>query len=326
MNPFQYAKPDKLEDALALLADCWGQAEVLGGGTDLLTSMKQRIVAPERVVSLKGVADLKGIKLSGTEARIGAVTTLAEISGQAEVRKAFPSLVHAIDTIGSPQIINVATLGGNLCQRPRCWYFRQGFGLLGTHEGKPLIPEGDNRYHAVFGNTGPAYFVHPSSLAPALIALGATVAIAGPNGAREVKAAELFRTPQNEGERETILEPNEIVTEVAIPLAGLSNASYKVRPRGGLDWPLVTASVALRGLAPVEQAALVLGHVAPTPWPVPKAAAVLEGKRVDEALAAKAGEAAASGATPLSNNAYKVTLIQTAVKRAILIAAGLMEG
>ncbi len=197
---------------------------------------------------------------------------------------------------------------------------------MGQHEGKSLIPGGDNRHHAVFGNQGPAYFVCPSSLAPALIVLGATLSIAGPGGSRRLPLAEFFRIPQNAGEREHVLRPDEIVTRVSIPLTAPFSATYEVRQRAGLDWPLVTASVAFESPAAARQANIVLGFVAPVPWPVPKAAAVLEGHRVDAALAAKAGEVAAEGATPLSNNGYKVQLVKTAVKRAILMAAGLLEG
>jgi xanthine dehydrogenase YagS FAD-binding subunit len=326
MKPFEYACPERLEDAVALLADRWGEADILGGGTDLVTLLKQGIAEPNRVVSLKDVADLKGIELADGEARIGAMTSLADISEHAEIKKQFPSLVHAIESIGSPQIINMGSLGGNLCQRPRCWYFRQGFGLLGQLDGKPLVPDGDNRYHAVFGNQGPAYFVSPSTLAPALIALDATLVIAGSSGTRQLNMADFYRIPERADEREYDLQPNEILAKVTIPLSGLANATYKIRQREGLDWPLVTASVAFENRAAARRARVVLGHVAPKPWSSPRAASVLEGNRVDDALASAAGEAAAEGATPMSKNAYKVQLIKTAVRRATLIAAGLMEG
>jgi xanthine dehydrogenase YagS FAD-binding subunit len=327
MKPFQYASPVKLENAVHLLSSRWDETGILAGGTDLVTSLKQGLIAPKRVVSLKAVEGLKGIEVSGDLVCIGAMTSLADISEHEAVKKNFPSLAHAIQSIGSPQIIAMGTLGGNLCQRPRCWYYRQGFGLLGQLDGKSLVPGGDNRYHAIFGNQGPAYFVSPSSLAPALIALGSTLDVAGPDGAsRQVKLADFYRIPQHPDEREYELAPQEIVTRISIPLSGLANATYKVRQRSGLDWPLVTASVAFQSATAARQAAVVLGHVAPKPWPAPKAAAVLEGKRVDEDLATAAGEAAADGAAPLSRNAYKVQLVKTAVRRAVLIAAGLMEG
>lgn len=327
MNPFQYANPAKLEDAIALLADQPDESEVLAGGTDLVSCLKQNLVAPKRVVSLKAVTGLKGIDVGPDEVRIGAATTLAELSEHEAIRKLFPSLVHAIDQIGSPQIISAATLGGDLCQRPRCWYFRQGFGLLGQHEGKSLIPEGDNRYHAVFGNEGPAYFVCPSSLAPVLVALRATMTLAGPGGrTRRLKVGEFFRTPKTARERENVLEPNEIVSFIHIPLAGLANAVYEVRARAQFDWPLVIAAVAFQRGDTVQGAEVVLGQVASIPWHAVKSESVLNGKKLDPAMAAKAGEAAAAGATPLSQNAYKVQLVKVAVKRALLAAAGLREG
>jgi xanthine dehydrogenase YagS FAD-binding subunit len=193
---------------------------------------------------------------------------------------------------------------------------------LGQLDGKSLIPDGDNRYHAIFDNGGPAYFVNPSSLAPALIALAASLEIAGPNSkTRTIAVAEFFRKPQSADERENVLAPNELITQVKIPLIGLANAIYEVRPRQGLDWPLVSAAVGLTR----NNGEIVLGHVAPVPWRVPKAAAVLSGRIPDEELATRAADVAAEGATPLSGNAYKVRLVKTAVKRAILAAAEKMR-
>jgi xanthine dehydrogenase YagS FAD-binding subunit len=236
-----------------------------------------------------------------------------------------PSLFAATEAISSPQMLAVGTVGGDLCQRPRCWYYRNGFGLLGQFNGKSLIPDGQNRYHAVFGNSGPAYFVHPSSLAPALIALGATCRMTGPRGAtRSVPAGSFFRTPGDANERETTLKPNEILTAIEIPLNGAKNATYEIRHRHGLDWPYVTASVAFKlDGATASGAHVVLGHVAPVPWNAQAAAKVLDGSRINDDLAARCGQEAAQGANPLSQNAYKVQLVKTAVKRAVLQAAGI---
>jgi xanthine dehydrogenase YagS FAD-binding subunit len=325
MKSFEYASPSDVESAVGLLGDRFGEVEILAGGTDLVTSLKQGLVAPKRLVSLKAIRQLQGIEASGDTLRIGAMTPLVDVHENADIRKEFPSIVQAIEGIGSPQIINMGTIGGDLCQRPRCWYYRQGFGLLGQLDGKSLIPEGDNRYHAIFDNAGPAYFVNPSALAPALISLRATLEIAGPNSkTRQVAVAEFFRKPSTPDERENVLAPNELITEIVIPAKGLANATYEVRPRQGLDWPLVAAAVSLPR-AGGETAEIVLGHVAPIPWRVPKAAAVLAGGVPDEKLATRAGEAAAEGATPLSGNRYKVRLVKTAVKRAILSAAEKMR-
>ncbi len=334
MNSFEYASPNDLESAIGLLASRFGETEILAGGTDLVTSLKQGIVSPKRVVSLKAIRELKGIEATGGVVRIGAMTPLADLVEHESIRKNFPSITQAIEGIGSPQIIAMGTAGGDLCQRPRCWYFRQGFGLLGQLDGKSLISEGDNRYHAIFGNSGAAYFVNPSSLAPPLIALGAGLEITGPKGkTRQVAAADFFRIPAAADERENVLTSNEILTRITIPVRGLANATYEVRQRQGLDWPLVTASVAFPrqasggtkraggGGSEVRKAEVVLGHVAPTPWRVADAAALLAGQAIDETLAVRVAGAAAKGAKPLSKNGYKVRLAKTAVKRAILAAA-----
>ena len=327
MNSFEYASPTDLETAIGLLGDRFGETEVLAGGTDLVTSLKQGIVSPKRLVSLKSIEKLRGIEAQGDAVHIGAMTPLVEVLEDANIRKSLPSITTAIEGIGSPQIIAMGTVGGDLCQRPRCWYYRQGFGLLGQLDGESLIPEGDNRYHAIFGNNGPAYFVSASSLGPPLVALGATLEITGPKGkTRNVAAMDFFRTPKSAQERENVLAANEILTRISIPARGLANATYEIRQREGLDWPLVTASVAFSRKAGGGKAAVVLGHVAPTPWSVPEAAALLDGKMANEELATRVADAAIHSARPLSKNAYKVRLVKTAVKRAILAAAEQREG
>jgi xanthine dehydrogenase YagS FAD-binding subunit len=322
MNSFEYASPTDLDAAIGLLGSDFGEAEILAGGTDLVTSLKQGIVSPKRLVSLKNIEKLKGIEAANDSVRIGAMTSLADVLENASIRKSLPAITAAIEGIGSPQIIAMGTVGGDLCQRPRCWYYRQGFGLLGQLDGESLIPDGDNRYHAIFGNRGPAYFVSPSSLGPPLVALGATLEITGPKGkTRKVAAGEFFRTPESADERENVLAPNEVLTRISIPIGGLANATYEIRQREGLDWPLVTASVAFPRKSGGGKAAVVLGHVAPIPWSVPEAAALLDGKAASEELAVRVAEAAVHSARPLSKNAYKIRLVKTAVKRAILAAA-----
>jgi len=326
MRSFEYANPSDLETAIGLLDSKFGDTEILAGGTDLVTSLKQGIVTPKRLVNLKGISSLKGVEATGDIVRIGATTPLADVLDNDRIKKEFPAIIQAIEGIGSPQIINMCTIAGDLCQRPRCWYYRQGFGLLGEFDGKSLIPDGDNRYHAIFANDGPAYFVCPSVLAPPLVALGATLEIAGPNSkSRQVAVADFFRVPKTADERENILAANEVITRISIPVRGMSNATYEVRQRQGLDWPLVAASVAFGGKGDAKPH-IVLGHVAPKPWSVPEAAAMLSAKSPDDTLASRIGEAAAKGAKPLSKNAYKVQLVKVAVKRAILAAANKAKG
>ncbi len=325
MNFFEYANPTTVKEATGLLAAQWGEAEILAGGTDLLSLMKNYVATPKRLVSLKGIKELGGITASAAGLRIGAMVTLQELHDHKAVHDDYHSLAHAAGSVPSMQIRNIGTVGGDLCQRPRCWYFRNGFGLLAKDEkGQPLVPAGDNRYHAIFGNPGGgpgAYYVHASSLAPALITFGTTVKIAGPKGQREVALASFFATPKKDGERENVLMPNEIVTEIFIPAAskGMQTATYEVRQKEALDWPLATASIALRMAGgKVKSAEIVLGHVAPVPWPATEASKWLAGQAITEETAAKAGETAVRAAKPLSGNKYKVQLARVAVKRALL--------
>ncbi|TMP99093.1 MAG: molybdopterin dehydrogenase [Verrucomicrobia bacterium] len=323
MKSFEYAAPKTLKEAAELLGDKWGETEILAGGTDLITSLKQNITEPKRVVSLRNIAELKGVEIEQKGLRIGAMTTLAELAGNKNIKEHFPSLVTAANGVGSPQLLSVGTVGGDLCQRPRCWYFRNGFGLFAQHEGVSLVREGDNRYHALFANEGPALFVSPSSFGPAFIALGATLTVAGPKGkTRKIPAEKFFQAPKSDKERETTLKPNEILTDIFVPTNGLRNATYEVRHRQGLDWPYVTATVAFQiktGMA--SDSRVVLGHVAPVPWHSSGAGKALNGVKVDGASAAKCGEAATQGAKPLGKNGYKVQLVKAAVKRAVLAAA-----
>jgi len=325
MNKFEYASPTTKEQAIELLGKQWGETEVIAGGTDLLSLMKDFIVTPKRVVNIKNIAELRGVTITRNGgARIGALTTLEELIEK--LGKGFEGLEQAATGITSPQIRNMGTVGGDLCQRPRCWYYRAGFGLLPKSEtGEPLIANGDNRYHAILGNDGEAKFVNPSSLAPALIAMAAKIKVFGPKGVREIDADKFFVAPKSNGEREYALASNEIVTEINIPSTiGVRSATYEVRQKEALDWPLAAASVALTLDAgkKVKAARVALGHVAPTPWNSPEAAQFLVGKTISEDVAAEAGKIAVANAKALSRNAYKIQLAQVAVKRAILQAAG----
>jgi len=324
MQAFEFAHPTTKEDAVRLLAGATGNAEVLAGGTDLLSLMKDYISTPTRVVSLQHVKELRGVKFMPTSGlRLGATATFEDLLESKEVQQHYPALVQAVEGVSSPQIRSTGTVGGDLCQRPRCWYYRAGFGLLATYQGKSLVPEGDNRYHAILGNSGPAYFVNPSSLGPILIALGAKVRLHGPEGDRELDLDRFFVSPGSEQERENALKAHEIVTDVLVPPPGDARmAVYEVRQKEALDWPLAAAAVTLTMEGgTVKKARVVLGHVAPIPWPSPEAEEALAGKTLTEDVAAEAGRAAVSKATPLSKNAYKVQLTRVAVKRALLRAA-----
>lgn len=323
MEAFEYASPKSVQDAVKLLGSTWGGTEVMAGGTDLISAMKDRVVTPKRVVSLKKVKALDRIQAaSGSGLRLGALVTIRQLLDSPHARQHFPGLVQAADGIRGEQMRHMGTVGGELLQRPRDWYFRNGYGLLAQHEGKSLVPDGQNSYSAILGNSGPAYFVNPSSLAPMLIALDAKVTLHGPNGQREVELSKFYTTPQSEDEREYAIKPDEVLTEITVPGTSAKTATYEIREKEGLDWPLVGAYVALQMSGnTVQSARVVLGHVAPVPWPSTEAEQELQGKTLSEEVADAAGKAAVSNAKPLSQNGYKVQLARVAVKRALMRAA-----
>jgi xanthine dehydrogenase YagS FAD-binding subunit len=334
MKNFVYYRPSTPEQAVGLLENRWGNTELLAGGTDLHDLQKEYIAQPTRVVSLGGINALAGVHVEAGGAdggpprsfRIGAGTKLADIAAHAELRQRCAALTTAAGMIGGPQVRNMGTLGGNLCQRNRCWYFRdEHTNCLLKGGDRCFALDGENQYHAIFTQGHRCVIVSPSTLAPPLIALGATAEVLGPGGRRTLDVAALFRAPGGPGERETVLAANEMVLSVTIPARGLSSASYEVRQKQSYDWPLVQAAVAFNrdgDAGRVTNVKVVLGHVAPTPRLSEAAARALEGRPVTEANAAAAGRAAAEGARPLSQNAYKVRLVEVAVKRAVLIAAG----
>ena len=325
MRAFEYVSPANTKQAASLLSATWGQTEILAGGTDLLALMKEDVVAPKRLVNIKEIKELSGINAGASGLRIGALATLAEVAENGTVKEKYPALAEAAHEAASPQIRNMATLGGNLCQRPRCWYFRNGLGLLPKDEsGKDLVDAGENRYHAILGNDGLAKFVSPSTIVPVLIAYGAKVRLEGPKGKRELPLEKFYLIPKTDKEREHDLQPNEIVTEIVLPPSeGWKVAHYEIRQKAAFDWPLAVAAVALKtDGSNVQAARVVLGYVAPIPWLSPDAEAALKGQAANEATAQKAAEAALRNAKPLSQNGYKVQLARVAVKRAILKAAG----
>ena len=319
MKAFEYAGPTSVADALKLLGGT-GSSEALSGGTDLISRMKDYVTSPDRVVYLKDVKALAGIAWDANVGlTIGAGTTLAEVLDHAGLKEHLPALWQATSEVGTPQIKNMATVGGNLLQRPRCWYYRNGNGLLATKDGKSLVRDGDNRYHAIFMTDGNALFVSPSSLAVPLIALGAKAVIQGAKGERTVPVEDLYQVPKKEGDRELSLAPGELLTKVIVPPGHGKNASYEARQKQAHDWPMVMASVNLTlDGDKVSKARVVIYGVAPIPWRSEAAEKAITGKSVTLESADDAGKAAVEGAKPLSMNAYKVSLTKTVVKRALL--------
>jgi xanthine dehydrogenase YagS FAD-binding subunit len=324
MRAFEYVSPNTRAQAVSLLGTAWGNTEVLAGGTDLLALMKDDVVTPKRLVNIKDIKDLHGVSSNAQGLRIGALTKLGDLADDANVGKNYPALAEALMEAASPQIRNMATIGGNICQRPRCWYFRNGLGLLAKDpSGKDLVADGENRYHAILGNDGPAKFVSPSTVVPILIAYGAKIRLEGPQGKRELPLEKFFTIPKTENEREHDLRSNEIVTELVLrPAANMNAAHYEIRQKEAFDWPLAVAAVALKmNGSNAQSARVVLGYVAPVPWPSPEAEQALAGQPINADTAQKAAEAALTNAKPLSQNSYKIQLARVALKRAILKAA-----
>ncbi len=328
MKNFEYAQPRTEPEVLELLSPRQGQVELLAGGTDLVGLMKQMIVTPDRVIDIGGVDSMCQIEPEPDGGlRIGAAVHLDDFL-ESRLTDPYPAVKQAIQGINSMQLQAQGTIGGELCRRPQCWYFRNGHGLL-AGQGR-MVAEGDNRYHAILGNQGPAKFVHASRLAPALISLDAQLRVVGPEQDQEqfLPLELLFRIPQHEGQRETTLLPNQLVTHILLPPdQGRLSAAYEVRHGEGPDPPLAAAAATLDVFGGiVQQAKIVMGHVAPIPWISIEAAQALVGQLLSESIAEVAAVEAVARATPLSHNVYKVQLAQVAVNRAILRAAGLDTG
>jgi len=321
LKAFAYVNATNEKEALAALAKAErGRMLPMAGGMDLLGLMKDYIVSPERVVSIRNLDQTIASADGGL--RIGAAVKIADLVEHAQARKMYPALITAAEDVGTPQIRNVGTVGGNIMQRPRCWYFRnEEFNCLKKGGSRCFAVEGENQYHAIFGD-GPCHIVHPSSLAVPVIAYGGRFRVAGPNGAREIDAGQFFQMPDQNLYGETVLQPNEIVTHVLLPPPGQRSATYEVRFKQSHDWPLAAAAVNLvMSGSTVKTARVVLGAVAPTPWRAQAAERVLAGKVITEAIATEAAGAALAGARAMSGNAYKIQIAKTAVKRAIMAAS-----
>ena len=328
MKNFEYAQPTTEREAVTLLGDTTKQTAILAGGTDLVGLMKRMVVTPERVVNIREIDSLRGIERDD-EGRvwIGAAVGLDDILSDRTTDE-YPSVKQVIQGISSIQLQSQGTLVGELMRRPVCWYFREGHGLL-ADKGR-MVVTGDNRYHAILGNRGPAKFVNASRLAPALMTLGAQVRIVGPEEDSEqiVDVHQLYRTPAADDESEHTLQPGQLITHVLLPPPGNNlSAAYEVRHGEGPDQPLAAAAVSMQVSAGrVQDARIILGQVAPVPWVAEKAANALLGQPLTETSAEVAGLQASAGAMPMSQNEYKIQLAQVAVRRAILKAAGLDTG
>jgi xanthine dehydrogenase YagS FAD-binding subunit len=268
MNRFELTRATSTAEARQLVSEKPGSV-VKAGGIDLLDHLKEHLVEPPRLVDIKRIPGLDQIRAEPDGSlRIGATATLAKVAAHPAVRKTHPALARACGEAASPQIRNVATIGGNLLQRPRCWYYRlESYKCVKKGGDICYAVAGENRYHVLFGG-GPAFPPHPSNSAVPLVAYGASFVLDGPKGPRTVPAAEFFVLPAKDPTRENVLQPGELLTEIRVPPAtGWKSAYYEVRERAAFDWPLVAAAIALKlGGGVVRDARVVLGQVAPIPW------------------------------------------------------------
>jgi xanthine dehydrogenase YagS FAD-binding subunit len=315
LRTFHYARPSTLDEAVGLLAK--GNAAVHAGGSDLLGCMRDGILEPQTVVSLTGIDELVGIRRVGDGGfRIGARTTIAEIAGHTDIQDRFAALAEAAASVASPQLRNQGTIGGNLCQKPRCWYYRGDFHCLRKGGDICFAVDGDHRFHAAFGGYG-CVMVHPSDTAPALAALGAGVEVAGPKSRRVVPLDEFHMRPEVDLTRETVLEPGEIVTAVILPppASGLVSTYRKVRTRQSWDFAVAGVALALdMDGAMIREASVWLSGAAPVPWRARPAEAALRGRKIDDETVTRAADAAVSEADPLPGTAYKVSLFRGLVQ------------
>ncbi len=325
MKAFAYVNPANEKEAVAALK-VEGVALPIAGGQDLLARMKDYIDEPDRLVNVKGL-DATVTATPDGGLKIGSAVKIIDLFENAQVAKLYPALNAAAIEVGTPQIRHQATVGGNINQRPRCWYFRnEEFVCYKKGGSRCFAVNGENQYHAIFGNEGPSHIVHPSSLAVPFVAYGARFRVLGPGGEREIPAADFFTMPTLQNVlKENVLGDEDILTHVILPAPGnVKSGHYEVRYKQSHDWPLAFTTVVLTmNGSRIGSARVVLGAVAPIPWRSKPAEDALAGKPLNEQTAAAAGEAAVSEAKPMSGNAYKVQIAKAAVKRAIMNAAGL---
>jgi xanthine dehydrogenase YagS FAD-binding subunit len=326
VKAFAYVNPTSEREALsALKID--GIALPLAGGQDLLARMKDYVTQADRLVNVKAALDGSIVASSGGGVRIGAAVKIVDLATSTLVRRLYPAVTEAAGLVGTPQIRHQGTVGGNINQRPRCWYFRnEEFVCYKKGGSRCFAVAGENQYHAIFGNDGPSHIVHPSSLAVPFMAYGARFRVAGPMGERDIPAAEYFTLPTLQNVlKENVLGDDELLTHVMLPAPGnVRTGHYEVRYKQSRDWPLAFATVVLTTTGrTIRSARVVLGAVAPVPWRSEDAERALVGKPLTEETAAEAGEAAVMSAQPLSGNKYKIQITKTAVKRAVMHAAGL---
>jgi xanthine dehydrogenase YagS FAD-binding subunit len=322
---FDYVRPKSVQTAVTHLSA--ERAMAHAGGTDLMGCLRERIFPVGKVVSLSELQELRGVSETADGGlRIGALTTLHALAEHPLVLRRFGGLAQAAGEVGSPQLRNQGTIGGNLCQKPRCWYYRADFTCLRKGGGTCFAVDGENQFHCIFGGGGTCFIVHPSDTAPVLMAFNATARVAGPKGVRQVPLEKFFVLPEVDVQRETVLARGEIVTEIRIPppAPGTRSSYRKIRARRSWDFALAGVALALRFDGKrVIGGRVVLSGAAPVPWRSAEVEQVVRGKELTADVIAAAAKAVTAGAEPLEKNGYKIRLFQGMIEEELTRAASL---
>jgi xanthine dehydrogenase YagS FAD-binding subunit len=312
MPNFSYIRIRSLKEATEHLSS--EGARVHAGGTDLLGCLRDNVFGAKKVVSISGLKNLRGIQETKEGGlRIGALTTITEITDSKRVRDHYPAVAKAASEVASPQLRNQGTIGGNLCQKPRCWYYRGEFHCLRKGGPTCYAYQGENQFHCIFGSGGICYITHPSDTAPALVAYEATLRIVGPTGTKLLPIEKFYVLPSQDVKKETVLKPNEILTEILLPppAKGLRSSCRKVRARQSWDFALAGVALALMFKEDrVEKARVVLSGAAPIPWRSKEAEQTLTGNPLNTDTITRAVNAALKNAEPLNKNSYKIPLFR----------------
>ena len=325
MPNFSYVQPKTLADAIKHLSS--DGARLHAGGTDLLGCLRDDIFPAKKLVSISQLKDLRGIRqMKDGGLRIGALSTLTEVAHNKMILERYPALAKGALEAASPQLRNQGTIGGNICQKPRCWYYRGEFHCLRKGGDRCYAYQGENQFHCIFGSGGICFVTHLSDTAPALVAYEATALVAGPKGTRRAPLAKFHVLPAEDVKKETVLRPNEIVTEILLPppVQGLRSSYRKVRARQSWDFALAGVALALKFNGDrVEQARVVLSGAAPIPWRSKEVEEAVTGKRLDVDAIARAAEAAVKNAEPLDQNGYKIPLFRGVLEEELAAIAGI---
>lgn len=313
---FNYVRSRSLNEAVEQLTS--DNAQLLAGGTDLLGCLRDAIFPADKLVSISRLDKLRGVtEIADGGLRIGALTTITQVAENPIVKERYRGLAQSASEVASPQLRNQGTIGGNICQKPRCWYYRGEFHCLRKGGRLCYAFGGENQYHCIFGSDDKCCIVHPSDIAPALVAFEAQARTVGPKGNRLVPLENFHVLPRENVEKETVLEPGEIVTEILLPRLpnGIRSSYRKVRARRSWDFALagVALAIVLRRDR-VERARVVLSGAAPIPWRSREVERVITGNRLDAAIVAEAAKAAVKNAQPLAHNDYKINLFRAIIE------------